>query len=200
MITDNSFIRHTVPWTYNESSGPFFIPEVYKNLTDILYSDAIKDWKIYNDDGSDPAYPQGTVIMIDDEAREQATGFLRDFYDWLWTGEIEAKIYEVTGVKFTDHSKLWHLDYSGFDQDWHNDEDAYPTMQVTTFQVYMARDESKKDSGVLLSSNTKEAQAQVPYLPNHAWAFSANANTWHAVKPIDFYRPSFLIREFAEKE
>ena len=27
---------------------------------------------------------------------EQATGFLRDFYDWLWTGEIEAKIYEAS--------------------------------------------------------------------------------------------------------
>ena len=82
-------------------------------------------------------------------------------------------------------------------QDWHNDEDAYPTMQVTT-QVYMARDESK-DSGVLLLVIQKKHKHKSLHCQSMHVAFSQNANTWHAVKPIDFYR-SVLIREFAEKE
>lgn len=196
MLADTAFKTYTTPWTHIQSEGPFFDTKVYENLTNILYSDQPNSWKVYNDDGSDPAYPEGKVIMIDEEARESATGFLREFYDWLWTGELEAKINEVTGVKFERYSWLWHLDYPGFDQGWHNDIDAYPNIEVTTFQVYMAQDHSKKDSGVLVSNTKEEAQAQVPYIPNHAWAFTANSNTWHAVEPIDFFRPSFMVRNF----
>lgn len=202
MITDNPFVEKNYPWNYKESSDSFFLPEVYEKLTDILYSDAVKDWKVYNDDGSDPAYPQGQVIMIDDEAREQASGFLREFYDWLWTDELESKITEVTGIEYNDYSKLWHLDYPGFDQAWHNDVDAYPNVKLTTFQVYMAQDDSKKDSGVILANEIDndddytQGQAQVEYKPNHAWAFTADISTWHAVKPIDFYRPSLLMRNY----
>ena len=50
MITDNVYTPLFLGHIMNLS----FSPEVYKNLTDILYPDAIKDWKIYNDDGSDP--------------------------------------------------------------------------------------------------------------------------------------------------
>lgn len=195
MISNTTFSKYTHPWNYMQSDSGFFAPEVYENLTNILYSDVIKDWKVYNDDGSDPAYPQGQVIMIDEEAREKSTGFLREFYDWLWTGELDAKIYEATGVQFKRYSPMWHLDYSGFYQGWHNDMDSYPGKEITTFQVYMAQDNTHTDSGVLVSSKPTVAQAQVPYKPNHAWCFTANENTWHKVNEIDFYRPSFMVRE-----
>lgn len=196
MLTNTPFITYDFPWIHKEATGPFFLPEVYENLTNILYSDAVKDWDVYNDDGSDPAYPQGQVVMINDQAREKATGFLREFYDWLWTGELDARIHEVSGVKFERYSWLWHLDYPGFEQGWHNDIDAYPDTEVTTFQVYMAQDGTNVDSGVVVSQTKEKAQGKVPYLPNHAWCFTANANTWHAVEKIDFYRPSFMVRNF----
>jgi len=196
MITNTTFSNYIHPWKYMQADSGFFTDEVYENLTNILYSDAIKDWPVYNDDGSDPAYPQGQVVMIDEEARESASGFLREFYDWLWTGELDAKIYEVTGVQFTRYSWLWHLDYPGFHQAWHNDVSAYPNTQVTTFQVYMAQDETHTDSGVLVSRKPKSAQAQIPYKRNHAWCFTANESTWHKVNEIDFYRPSFMVRNY----
>ena len=204
MLTNASFVEKDYPWKYKESNGGFFLPEVYDKLIDILYSDAIKDWKVVNDDGSDLAYPQGTVVRINDGEREKATGFLREFYDWLWTGELEAKIYEVTGVKFKPDTWMWHLDYPGFNQSWHNDLDAYPNMELTTFQIYMAKDDSKKHSGVILTDEIvdndfddySQGLAQVEYKPNHAWAFTAKQNSWHAVAPIDFYRPSFIVRNF----
>jgi hypothetical protein len=196
VISNTTFKTYTNPWKHVQSESGFFLPEVYENLTNILYSDAVKDWDVYNDDGSDPAYPQGQVVMINEEAREKSTGFLREFYDWLWTGELDAKIYEVTGVQFKRYSWLWHLDYPGFEQGWHNDIDAYPDTEVTTFQVYMAQDDSKASSGVLVSDTKEKTQAQVPYIPNHAWGFTASANTWHSVPDIDFYRPSFMIRNF----
>ena len=87
MITDNPVYTPLKPGTYNER--PVF-PKYTKFNRHII---SIKDWKIYNDDGR-IRIPQGTVIMIDDEARTSYR-FLRDFYDWLWTGEIEAKIYEA---------------------------------------------------------------------------------------------------------
>ena len=94
------------PWKYSQANSGFFTPEVYENLTNILYSDAVKDWKVYNDDGSDPAYPEGQVVMIDEEARESASGFLREFYDWLWTGELAEHIFKTTGVEFNHYSCL----------------------------------------------------------------------------------------------
>lgn len=213
MINDCKYTIHKEPWRYFTSTNGFFTPEVYENLTNILYSDAVKDWKVYNDDGSDPAYPQGQVVMINEEARERATGFLREFYDWLWTGELKAHILEVTGVEFDHYSCLWHLDYPGFDQSWHNDFDEYPGKEVTTFQVYMARNtpNDKAHSGAMVTSicpednddidvrnlsNPTMAQYQVPYIPNQAWSFTANPETWHAVPEIDFYRPSFMLRDF----
>ncbi len=205
MLSDNPFIEKNYPWTYKESDGGFFLPEVYDKLVDILYSDTIKDWNVVNDDGTDDAYPQGQVVIIDDEEREKASGFLREFYDWLWTDELEAKIFEVTGINFKNYTRLWHLDYPEFDQAWHNDvEPFYTDIELTTFQIYMAKDESKKHSGVILADKIDPEDdedyslgvAQVEYKPNHAWAFTANLNTWHAVKPIDFYRPSFIARNF----
>lgn len=207
MITDCEWKTNNNPWEYKQSTSGFFLPEVYENLTNILYSDAVKKWEPFNNDGSDPAWPQGQVIMISEEAREKATGFLREFYDWLWTGELEAKIKQVSGIEFTQYSFLWHLDYPGFDQDWHNDVDAYPDTTVTTFQVYMAQDDSKADSGVLLNNyrpfqwprkqnSDNMTLKQVSYTPNQAWCFTASKDTWHAVDEIDFYRPSFMCRNF----
>lgn len=212
MINNNKYTAHNKPWRYFTSNNGFFTPEVYENLTNILYSDAVKDWPVINGDGSDPVYPQGQVVMIDNKARESASGFLREFYDWLWTGELEAHIYEATGVEFnTRYSWLWHLDYSGFDQAWHNDFDDYPGEEITTFQVYMAKNDSKAHSGAMVTSicpednddidvrnlsNPSMAQYQVPYTPNQAWSFTASPGTWHAVPKIDFYRPSFMCRHF----
>ena len=202
MLTDNKFVEKDYPWKYKESDGGFFLPEVYDKLTDILYSNTIKNWTVSNNDGSDPIYPYGTVVNIDDDEREKATGFLREFYDWLWTGALEDKIYEVTGVKFKPHTWMWHLDYPDFYQSWHNDLDEYPNMKLTTFQIYMAKDDSKKHSGVILTDDITDIEdysqglAQVEYKPNHAWAFTAKQNSWHAVAPIDFYRPSFIVRNF----
>jgi hypothetical protein len=198
MISNTQYKTHTKPFDYREATTEFFTPEVYEKLTNILYSDTIKDWKVYNDDGSDPAYPQGQVIMINDEAREKATGFLREFYDWLWTDELTAHILKTTGVEFNRYSCLWHLDYPGFDQGPHNDVDAYPNIEVTTFQVYMAQDNTHIDSGVLLLDNSEIVKAHVPYKPNHAWVFTATDSSWHAVEEIDFYRPSFMVRNFKE--
>ena len=195
MLTNTSYSNYMYPWKYAQANSGFFTPEVYENLTNILYSDAVKDWKVYNDDGSDPAYPEGQVVMIDEEAREKSTGFLREFYDWLWTGELAEHIFKTTGVEFNHYSCMWHLDYPGFDQDWHNDVDAYPDTEITTFQVYMAQDNTHTDSGVFVSRKPKASQAQVPYKPNHAWCFTAHENTWHKVIEIDFYRPSFMVRQ-----
>ena len=204
MLTDAQFVEKDYPWKYNESDGGFFLPEVYDKLVDILYSDVIKDWKVVNNDGTDEVYPYGTVVRIDNGEREKATGFLREFYDWLWTGELNAKMEEVTGAKFKPNTWMWHLDYSGFYQSWHNDLDEYPNIELTTFQVYMAKDDSKRHSGVILTDDMSgvdwndysQAQAQVEYKPNHAWAFTAKQNSWHAVAPIDFYRPSFIVRNY----
>ena len=195
MISNTQYKTHTKPFDYLEATTEFFTPEVYEKLTNILYSDAIDNWNVYNNDGSDPAYPQGQVIMINDEAREKATGFLREFYDWLWTDELTAHIFKATGVQFNYYNCMWHLDYPGFDQGWHNDVDAYPDKEITTFQVYMAQDNNHIDSGVLVSDASKIVQAQVLYKPNHAWCFTAHENTWHKVKEIDFFRPSFMVRE-----
>ena len=204
MLTDTQFVEKDHPWKYKESDGGFFLPEVYDKLIDILYSDAIKDWKVSNDDGTDDIYPYGTVINIDEDKREKATGFLREFYDWLWTGELNAKMSEVTGAEFKPNTWMWHLDYSGFYQNWHNDLDEYPNMELTTFQIYMAKDDSKKHSGVILTDDITDIEdysqglAQVEYKPNHAWAFTAKQNSWHAVAPIDFYRPSFIVRNYTQ--
>ena len=195
MISNTTFSKYTHPWKYSQADSGFFTDEVYENLTNILYSDVIKDWPVFNDDGSDPAYPQGQVIMINEKAREKSTGFLREFYDWLWTKELTARILEVTGVEFNHYSCMWHLDYPGFFQGWHNDVSAYPGKEITTFQVYMAQDNTHTDSGVLVSRKPTVAQAQVPYKPNHAWCFTAHEHTWHKVNEIDFYRPSFMVRE-----
>ena len=211
MITNTTFSNNSHPWKYMQSDSGFFTDEVYENLTNILYSDAIKDWPVYNDDGSDPAYPQGQVVMIDEEARESASGFLREFYDWLWTRELDEKIQEMTGTQLTRHTWMWHLDYPGFYQAWHNDMDSYPGVEVTTFQVYMAKNNDKAHSGAMVTnicpeddmdidvrnlSNPTMAQYQVPYKRNHAWSFTASPETWHAVPTIDFYRPSFMCRDF----
>ena len=98
MINNCEYTIHKEPWKYITSQGGFFTSEVYENLTNILYSEAVKDWTVCNGDGSDSSYPQATVVMIDQEAREKSTGFLREFYDWLWTRELDAKIHEATGV------------------------------------------------------------------------------------------------------
>lgn len=196
MISNTEFSKYMHPWKYVQADSGFFTDEVYKNLTNILYSDVIKDWPVFNDDGSDSAYPQGQVVMINEEAREKSTGFLSEFYDWLWTEELKARIFEKTGTEFEHYSCMWHLDYPGFYQGWHNDFDSYPGKEITTFQVYMAQDNTHTDSGVLVSSKPTVAQAQVPYKPNHAWCFTANKSTWHRVNEIDFYRPSFMVRNF----
>tara|TARA_B100000767_G_C19704231_1_gene509769 strand:- start:444 stop:1091 length:648 start_codon:yes stop_codon:yes gene_type:complete len=211
LINDCEYTIHKEPWKYITSQGGLFTTEVYENLTNILYSEAVKDWTVCNGDGSDSSYPQATVVMIDEEAREKSTGFLREFYDWLWTRELDAKIHEATGVEFKRHSWMWHLDYPGFDQPWHNDFDSYPGKEITTFQVYMAKNNDKAHSGAMVTSicpeddedidvrnlsNPTMAQYQVPYTPNQAWAFTASPETWHAVPTIDFYRPSFMCRDF----
>lgn len=190
------------PWMHTQCTSPFFKTEVYNKLIDILYSDEVESWPVFNTTG-DPAYPYGQVVMIDDELRKNSTGFMREFYEWMHNNKsiLEDAMYESTGQVFKNYSILWHLDYPGFDQGSHNDLASYPGREVTTFQVYMARDTKHASSGVHLQKVQHGSLiSQVPYLPNHAWGFKANAETWHTVEKIHFYRPSFLIRNFKRIE
>ena len=54
MISNTQYKTHTKPFDYLEATTEFFTPEVYEKLTNILYSDAIDNWNVYNNDGSDP--------------------------------------------------------------------------------------------------------------------------------------------------